>query len=275
MTPTHDRASRLRHRPVLLAGVLALVAALAVGATWLLAGGAPRPAQAGRTPAPGQPDFGPDFGPDVFVFSPGTPQSRIQAQVNSIASQQAGNQFGTQRYALLFEAGTYGSAADPLFLQVGYYTSVAGLGASPGDVVLNGAVDSVNQCSAAGHCTALDNFWRSLSNLTINFPPPPGGAPCRRTAEFWATSQASPVRRVEFNGSTSLTDYCTKPGYSSGGFIADSKFSGRPVSNGTQQQFLVRNSTLAGWSDSVWNQVFSGDVGRQRRTSARADNTRP
>jgi hypothetical protein len=74
------------------------------------------------------------------------PQSRIQATVNSIARQQAGNQFGTQRYALLFEPGTYGSAADPLFLQVGYYTSVAGLGTSPGDVVINGAVDSFNQC---------------------------------------------------------------------------------------------------------------------------------
>ena len=31
--------------------------------------------------------------------------------------------------------------------------------------------------------------------------------------------------------------------------------------NGTQQQFLVRNSTLDGWSNGVWNQVFSGDVG--------------
>ena len=69
------------------------------------------------------------------------------------------------------------------------------------------------------------------------------------------------MRRVEFNGFTSLEDYCSKPGYSSGGFIADSKFSGRPVLNGTQQQFLVRNSTLDGWSNGVWNQVFSGDVG--------------
>ena len=75
------------------------------------------------------------------------PQSQIQATVDSIASQQVGNQFGTQRYALLFEPGTYGSAADPLIFQVGYYTAVAGLGASPGDVVINGAVDVYNQCS--------------------------------------------------------------------------------------------------------------------------------
>jgi hypothetical protein len=257
MTPTPDLASRLRRRPILLGAALAL-AALTLAAAWSLAGA---PDSASRTATPGQPDFG----PNVYVFSPSMPPSHIEARVNSIASQQAGNQFGTQRYALLFEPGTYGSAADPLFLQVGYYTSVAGLGSSPGDVIINGAVDSFNQCSpptrATGNCTALDNFWRSLSNLTINFPAPRSGAPCRQTAEFWATSQASPVRRVEVNGFTSLDDYCSKPSYSSGGFIADSKFSGRPVLNGTQQQFLVRNSTLDGWSNSVWNQVFSGDVG--------------
>jgi hypothetical protein len=258
MPPTPDRTSRLRRRPVL--GVAALVlgaAALALGAAWLLAGGAPD--SASRTAAPGQPDFG----PNVYIFSPGMPQSRILATVTAIASQQAGDQFGTRRYALLFEPGSYGSAADPLFLQVGYYTSVAGLGASPGDVVIHGAVDSFNQCSssAASNCTALDNFWRSLSNLTIDVPTPRSGAPCQQTAEFWATSQASPVRRVEFNGFTSLEDYCTKPSYASGGFIADSTFSGHSVLSGSQQQFLVRNSALPGWSNGLWNQVFSGDVG--------------
>ncbi len=203
----------------------------------------------------------PDFGPNVYVFTPSMPQSQIQATVDSIASQQVSNQFGTQRYALLFEPGTYGSAADPLFFQVGYYTSVAGLGASPGDVVINGAVDSFNQCDASGSCTALVNFWRSLSNLTINFPTPQPGGPCSQSAEFWATSQASPVRRVDVNGFTSLEDYCSAPSFSSGGFIADSQFSGSTVLNGTQQQFVVRNSNLDGWTNAVWNQVFSGDVG--------------
>jgi hypothetical protein len=202
----------------------------------------------------------PDFGPNVYIFSPSMPQSQIQATVDSIASQQVGNQFGTQRYALLFEPGTYGSAADPLFFQVGYYTSVAGLGASPGDVVINGAVDSFNQCDS-GFCTSLVNFWRSLSNLTINFPAPQPGGPCSRTAEFWGTSQASPVRRVDVNGFFSLMDYCTSPSFASGGFIADSQFSGSTVLNGSQQQFIVRNSNLDGWTNAVWNQVFSGDTG--------------
>ena len=46
-----------------------------------------------------------------------------------------------QRYALLFEPGTYGSTADPLTFQVGYYTSVAGLGQNPSQVVINGTID--------------------------------------------------------------------------------------------------------------------------------------
>jgi hypothetical protein len=260
MTTAPDRGGRLRRRPVQFGAALVLGVAVALGAAWLLIGGAPNSVR--QTPGRRQPNLG----PNVYVFSPGMAPSRIQATVNSIASRQAGNQFGTQRYALLFEPGTYGSAADPLILQVGYYTTVAGLGASPADVVINGAIDSFNQClpptpPATSNCTALDNSWRSLSNLTINFPAARGGAPCPRTAEFWATSQASPVRRVEVNGFTSLMDYCSKPGYSSGGFIADSKFSGPPVLNGSQQQFLVRNSILDGWSNSVWNQVFSGDVG--------------
>src|ERR1039457_5004736 len=161
MAPTPDRASRLRRRPILLVAALALGAILALGAAWLLAGGAPD--SANRTASSGQPDFG----PNVYVFRPSMPPSHIQAMVNSIASRQAGNQFGNQRYALLFEPGTYGSDKDPLFLQVGYYASVAGLGASPGYVVINGAVDSFNQClpptaPATSNCTALDNFWRSL-----------------------------------------------------------------------------------------------------------------
>jgi hypothetical protein len=211
------------------------------------------------SPQPGQPNFG----PNVYVFSPSMPQSQIQATVDSIASQQTSDQFGTQRYTLLFEPGTYGSAANPLIFQVGYYTEVAGLGTSPGDVTINGSVDVYNQCFGS-NCIALDNFWRSLSNLTINVTGD-GGVPgngCYASTEFWAVSQAAPMRRVQVNGKTTLMDYCTgSPDYASGGFIADSAFTGSTVINGSQQQFLVRNSSLDGWSNGVWNQVFSGDVG--------------
>jgi hypothetical protein len=56
-------------------------------------------------------------------------------------------------------------------------------------------------------------------------------------------------------------DYCTGPSFASGGFIADSEFDGGTVINGSQQQWIVRNSKLDGWTNGVWNQVFSGVVG--------------
>jgi len=213
-----------------------------------------------RAPAPARAVRGePNLGANVYVFTPSMPQSEIQSTVNSIANQQVPNQFGTQRYALLFEPGTYGTAGDPLIFQVGYYEQVAGLGATPGDVVINGSVDVYNQCFAANNCIALDNFWRSLSNLTINVA---GGSGCQANTEFWAVSQAAPLRRVDINGGVSFMDYCNgSPDYASGGFVADSEFTGGSIVNGSQQQFIVRNSDLDGWSNGVWNQVFAGDNG--------------
>jgi hypothetical protein len=198
-----------------------------------------------------------NFGPNVYIFTPSMPLSQIQSTINTIANQQVANQFGTQRYALLFEPGTYGTSSSPLNFQVGYYTSVAGLGSSPTAVVINGSVDVYNQC-AGTTCNATTNFWRSLSNLTINVDNPNAGC---YSAEFWAVSQAAPMRRVEINGSTTLQDYCTNPNYASGGFIADSKITGSNITSGSQQQFIVRNSQITGWSNGVWNQVFSGVVG--------------
>ena len=70
------------------------------------------------------------------------------------------------------------------------------------------------------------------------------------------------MRRVDVTGGNlTLMDYCTGPSFASGGFIADSRFDGSTIVNGSQQQWLVRNSTLDGWTNGVWNQVFSGVVG--------------
>ena len=200
----------------------------------------------------------PNFGPNVLVFDPSMPTSEIQAAVDSVAAQQVDNETGTQRYALLFMPGTYGSVANPLVFQVGYYTEVAGLGASPNDVTINGHVDVYNRCLAPDNCIALDNFWRSLSNLTINVT---GLSGCRSSGDFWAVSQAAPMRRVEITGGNlTFMDYCTAgPQFASGGFMADSQTGF--IINGSQQQFLVRDSSIGGWSNGVWNQVFSGVIG--------------
>ena len=224
-------------------------------ASAVMAGGSATTVMADPPDSSGQPNFG----PNVHIFNSSMPLSQIQASVNAIANQQVNNEFGTQRYALLFQPGTYGSSTHPLNFQIGYYTTVAGLGRSPNDVVIYGSIDVFNRCLGPNNtnCIALVNFWRSLSNLTINVTKPTG---CR-ARDFWAVSQAAPMRRVQFNGDVTLMDYCTPPSFASGGFIADSVFSGGIVVNGSQQQFLVRNSNVDVWTNGVWNQVFSGVLG--------------
>ena len=53
----------------------------------------------------------PDFGPNVKIFDPSMSTAQIQAVVDSIYAQQVDSEFGTGRYALLFEPGTYGASA--------------------------------------------------------------------------------------------------------------------------------------------------------------------
>ncbi|MFC6093440.1 hypothetical protein [Saccharothrix lopnurensis] len=204
-----------------------------------------------------------DLGVNVKVFDPAMPVAEIQAELDRAHAAQVDNEMGTERYAYLFKPGHYGTAEQPLQLKVGYYTEVAGLGASPTDVVINGKVEVYNRCLTEGgtaNCLALVNFWRTLGNLTINVNGA-GQDGCRSATNFWAVSQAVSMRRLNVTGGPlSLMDYCTAgPQYASGGFIADSRLP--VVTNGSQQQWLTRNSEVAGWSNGVWNQVFSGVVG--------------
>ncbi|WP_245872966.1 adenylyl cyclase [Deinococcus planocerae] len=204
-----------------------------------------------------------NLGPNVRVFDPSMPVAEIQAALDAAYARQVDDEMGSGRYAFLFRPGTYGTAQRPLQVKVGYYTEIAGLGASPGDVVINGKVEVYNRClgdGGASNCLALVNFWRTLSNLTIDVNAA-GQDGCRASANFWAVSQAAPMRRVWVRGGTlSLMDYCTAgPQYASGGFMADSR--AETVVNGSQQQWLTRNSEIGSWSNGVWNQVFAGVVG--------------
>src|SRR3954447_12709739 len=205
----------------------------------------------------------PALGPHVIVFDPSMPVGQIQATLDAIHAQQVDAEMGTNRYALLFEPGVYGTPQQPLQMKVGYYTEVAGLGASPSDVTINGKIEVYNRCLDDGgtsNCVALVNFWRTLSNLTLNINGTDQDG-CRASANFWAVSQAVSMRRVDIRGGNlTLQDYCTAgPQYASGGFIADSKL---PLTiNGSQQQWLTRNSQVAFWTNAVWNKVFAGVEG--------------
>lgn len=235
----------------------AVVTGAALIATALVA--SPASAAPPRTIDP----FDPDFGPNVTIYSPDTPQAQIESDLQALHAQQVDAEMGTTRKAVYFLPGQYGSTADPLQINVGYYTDVAGLGASPEDVTINGGIEVYNRCLADGgtsNCIALVNFWRTISNLSLDINKL-GQDGCRASANFWAVSQAVSMRRVDMSGANlSLMDYCTAgPQFASGGFIADSRL---PFTiNGSQQQWLIRNSEVAGWSNGVWNQVFSGVVG--------------
>ncbi|GGY14173.1 hypothetical protein GCM10007386_50450 [Pseudoduganella dura] len=213
-------------------------------ATVALIAGAGVPAAA--TPAPA-PATAPDFGPNVLVFDPATPSATIQAALESIAGEA---EFGSGRHAVLFKPGAYNVDA-----QIGYYTTAAGLGRHPDDVTINGGLRVEGRIDwSAGTDSALINFWRSVENLSIT---PTGGT------TRWAVSQASPMRRVHIRGGLELMPAWW--GYSSGGFIADSRIDGQ-VQSGSQQQWYTRDSAIGNWAGSVWNMVFSGVQGAPAQT---------
>ncbi|MFC5824660.1 RICIN domain-containing protein [Nonomuraea insulae] len=197
----------------------------------------------------GGPD--PDLGPNVRVFDPSMPASTIQSQLNSVFSQQQSNQFGSNRYALLFKPGAYS-----VDVNVGFYTQVLGLGQTPDAVTINGAVHAEADWFGGN---ATQNFWRSAENLSVT---PAGGT------DRWAVSQAAPYRRMHVRGNLQLDD----GGWSSGGWISDSRIDGQ-VRSGSQQQWISRNSAFGSWSGSNWNMAFVGVSGAPGNTFPSPPNT--
>ncbi|MFD5844604.1 coagulation factor 5/8 type domain-containing protein [Streptomyces chartreusis] len=183
---------------------------------------------------------GGDLGPNVIVFDPSTPG--IQARLDQVFRQQESAQFGTGRYALLFKPGTYHG----LNAQLGFYTSIAGLGLSPDDTTINGDV-TVDAGWFNGNAT--QNFWRSAENLAL--------VPVNGTNR-WAVAQAAPFRRMHVRGGLNLSP--TGYGWASGGYIADSRIDGQ-VGPYSQQQWYTRDSAIGSWLNGVWNMVFSGVEG--------------
>jgi hypothetical protein len=178
----------------------------------------------------------PDFGPNVTIFDPTTSAATIQAKLDTVFTAQESSEFGDARLALLFKPGTYDVDA-----KVGFYTQLSGLGLSPDDVVIRGGVRA-NARWRKGNATL--NFWRIAENMSVN---PAGGF------DRWAVSQAAPMRRMHIRGDLVLDD----GGWSSGGFLADSKIDGQ-VRSGSQQQWLTRSSELGSWTGANWNMVFVG-----------------
>jgi hypothetical protein len=181
------------------------------------------------------------LGENVFIFEPGMDIKEIQSLIDTIFGRQSvhRSEFSKNRYALMFRPGKY-----DLDIKVDYYMQVLGLGQSPEDVIINGAVRS----NTTHGNSVLTNFWRSVENLTV--------IPSADSTMVWGVSQAAPLRRVHIKGNLQLYD----KGYASGGFLADSKVDGK-ITSGPQQQWFTRNSMFRSWEGGVWNMMFVGVPG--------------
>ncbi|MFJ4716558.1 discoidin domain-containing protein [Streptomyces sp. NPDC088785] len=183
---------------------------------------------------------GGDLGPNVIVVDPST--ANLQGKFDQVFAQQESNQFGSQRYQFLLKPGTYNN----INAQLGFYTSISGLGLNPDDTKINGDV-TVDAGWFNGNAT--QNFWRSAENLSLN---PVNGT------DRWAVAQAAPFRRMHVTGGLNLAP--NGYGWASGGYIADSKVDGT-VGPYSQQQWYTRDSSVGGWTNGVWNMTFSGVQG--------------
>jgi hypothetical protein len=184
----------------------------------------------------------PNFGSNVYVFNTSMSTTTIQNDINAVYSIEQSNQFGTQRYELMFEPGTYN-----VTVPVGFYTEVIGLGQSPTQTVITGG-GIYTDANWNPPNNATENFWRDVENITID--------PSSGSTE-WAASQADPLRRVKIDGNAVLAQ---DSGWASGGFIADSQVTGQ-VNSESQQQYISRNDQFGSWTGSSWNMVFVGDTG--------------
>ncbi|MFF1547858.1 coagulation factor 5/8 type domain-containing protein [Streptomyces sp. NPDC058291] len=241
-TPPSDTPA-VRRRAVLAAAATAAAAPALTGLAASSAAAAPA-AGAASAGVPGKrpralPGGG-DLGPNVLVFDPSTPD--IQARLDAVFRQQESAQFGAGRYALLFKPGVYHG----LNAQLGFYTSIAGLGLSPDDTTINGDV-TVDAGWFGGNAT--QNFWRSAENLAL--------VPASGTNR-WAVAQAAPFRRMHVRGGLNLAP--SGYGWASGGYIADSRIEGQ-IGPYSQQQWYTRDSAIGSWLNGVWNMVFSGVEG--------------
>lgn len=181
------------------------------------------------------------FGDQVLVFDDKMDQSEVQETLDEIHRKQAGQEFSSQRYALLFKPGTY-----QLDITVDFYVQVLGLGKTPKQTTIHGAVQSVH--------TGEDNkvttqFWRGAENFKVF-------TDTTKQWMYWAVSQAAPMRRMHVIGDINFD----KSSWASGGVLANSIITGRAgLTSG--QQWFTRNSEIGTWEGGNWNRVFVGVKG--------------
>ena len=199
----------MRLRRGLLAGALALVTLAGTGAATGMASAAPA---AGGTAVAAQittkkTASAPDFGENVVDLRPEhwtTPRSRRSS--TTIQAKQVNNEMGSDRYGLYFMPGEYGSDEEPLQARSAttprspVWARRRATCRSTGRSRSTTSASTIRTTRSSVGCFALNNFWRGMSNLTINVNGSRPGGLLWRSANFWAVSQAVSMRRVDVNG---------------------------------------------------------------------------
>jgi hypothetical protein len=270
----------------LAASLVPVVVAAGVGSASAATFSACSPREAAHG-VPAMPPANP-FGPNVTIFNPSEPVSAINAALSAATSP---TPFSfPPPHEFFFLPGTYGSASatpatattsNTIDAEVDGNAIVAGLGASPCDVVINGALDITDD--------GLGIRPSQLENLTIN--PIESGDPANTLT--WFTSQTATWRRVNLLGNldVDLTNLppgpCTNPctgeagapppadayeGAANGFEIANSNITGDLIDtngentlSGAGQQanedLYVQDSHIGGWQGFGVDEVFAGDTG--------------
>ena len=179
------------------------------------------------------------FGENTLIFSPKDNIDSVNAELHKLFLRMEMAQFDDKRYAVMFKPGNYNEALE---LNMGFYMDVMGLGLIPTDTVIPNFNCPATWLGDAGNHNATCNFWRGVSNLTVD------------NTVMWAVSQATFMRRMEIHGNLYLHD---NGGWSSGGFLSDSVITG-VTESGSQQQWLSRNCDWTKWTGENWNMVFAG-----------------
>ncbi|MBW3080296.1 fibronectin type III domain-containing protein [Bifidobacterium saguinibicoloris] len=214
------------------------------------------------------------FGDHTLVFAPTDDMGKVDKVLADLFTKQndiaANAQFRSEHWQVYFKPGSYVQDGNVISnINVGFYTSLNGLGKVPTDTMLNNVSTSsylaANAGASAQQGNATCNFWRSIENLGVkntgtengksgNATFAPGDS---RPAELnqswrpdymnWGVAQAAPMRRVWTDRTVA---YDWNYGWASGGYTADSKLEGDDGGNtaGTAsgQQFYTRNSELKG-----------------------------
>lgn len=187
------------------------------------------------------------FGREVYIMRPTDDMTKVSETIETIHTKMFKDDFGTDRFAVLFQPGDYRQAG---LLKVPFYEHMAGLGRTPYEVIVHNIHTPVHLSNDNATCT----FWRSLENLSVLGP-----ETYEEDETFkWAVSQAAPIRRI-YSERTVRNQW--KEGWCSGGFTADCYFMGPAGSNG-QQQWYTRNTHLekgrGKFAEGSWNFMFQG-----------------